>query len=225
MIPSASMSFATVTGSGPARRATHGCAAQGPARSLQVQCQAFFVGVQCREDRRFLPPLLFGDGNAGDQSGAVRAAGGFHVDDVGAEHGQEVGAAGPRPERRHIQYAEPAERQPIRGPGRHSARGQGGGPLTRGVFTQPRRRPRFPKLRGPHPVGVAWLVESVARIAHKRGTLLEVVQRCDVRAVGHRRVGNAECPCELPDLVDWVALHPPDEPRGAGRFSGRGIGA
>ena len=76
-----------------------------PAGVLQIQCQAAFVGVQRREDRRLLPPPLFGDGNAGDQPGAVRAAGRLHVDDLRAEHGEEVGAARARPEGRHVQHA------------------------------------------------------------------------------------------------------------------------
>ena len=78
----------------------------------------------------------------------------------------------------------------------------------RGVLTQPRRRLRLAELRGPHPVGVARLLEAVAWIAHKRAPLLEVVQRCDVGAVGNRRVGNSERRCEFADLVDRVALDP-----------------
>ena len=51
-------------------------------------------------------------------------------------------------------------------------------------------------------------MKRVARIAHKRAPLLEVVERGDIRPVGHRRVWNPECRCKFADLVDRFTLDP-----------------
>ena len=84
---------------------------------LEVERQALLVGVQTREDRRLLPPLVLGGGDAGDEPGTVRPGGGLEVDHLGAEHREHMRAGRAGPEGGHVQHAQAAERQPVRGSG------------------------------------------------------------------------------------------------------------
>ena len=194
--------------------------------ALQVQRQAALVGVQPREDRRTLPPLVLGDRDTGDQPGAVRVAGRLDVDDVGTQHRQQVGAARPGPEGGHVDHPHPVERQ-SRVP-RNSIPGCcGAGIATRnaipravglGVLAEARRRFRRPKRRRRHAVRVRRLGEAVARVGDERAARHEVVQRVDVGAVGDRRVGDAERRGQVPDLVDGLVGHPRIELVGLSRW-------
>ena len=52
----------------------------------EVERHALLVGVQAGEDRRPLPPVVFGERHAGEQAGAVGACRRLDVDHLGAEH-------------------------------------------------------------------------------------------------------------------------------------------
>ncbi|CAG6877351.1 hypothetical protein PICSAR10_01449 [Mycobacterium avium subsp. paratuberculosis] len=179
--------------------------------ALQVQGQALLVGVQGLEDGGLLPPPVLADGHPGDQPGAVGTAGGLHVDDLGAEHGHKVGAAGARPECGEVQHPKSVERQ-------RCSTSVGCGPwrqfraaVALGVLTEARRRMRRAQLRRVHPVGVSRLQEAVARIAHEGPALTELIERRDIRPVGHRGVRDAEGRCQFPDFFDGSAGHPRED--------------
>jgi hypothetical protein len=176
-----------------------------PGGALQVERQTLLIRVEAREDRRLLPPLLFADGDACDQPGAVRPAGRLHMDDVGAQHRQNVRARRSRPERRHVQNAQPLERQRRRTGVRSLPLALS---ILLGVLAEPRRRLRRTKTCGLHAVRVAGLTEPVAGVCHERPARLEMVQRIDVRAVGHRRIGDPERRGQVPDLIDGVVGDP-----------------
>ena len=81
-------------------------------------------------------------------------------------------------------------------------------PVLRGVFAEPRSRLRRAKLRGMHPVRVAGLGETVTGIGDERAALRKWSSSAMFAPLADRRVGNPECPREIADFVDGLAVEP-----------------
>ncbi len=174
----------------------------------QVDGQALLVGVERGKDRAPLPVALLRLRDPTDQAGPIGPGRRFEVDHFGAEERQHVPGEWARPVRGHVEDPQPLEGERRRTAGRAPSRSLtwqgavdrqlseagGGCGRTEACRPQPERRRRIGR--------------PVPRVDRERFPVEEVLERCDVRAVGDGSVGDAEGRGQVQDLVDGVRGDP-----------------
>ena len=156
-----------------------------------------------------LPPVVLRQGHAADQPGAVGTGRRLEVDDLGAQHRQQVAVQAGRPRRRSCRgpagprTAAPLARRSGRGrvglrPRDRARRAESCSP-SRGAGSGGRRRP------DPSRKGGRGFAGAVPWVRDERPPRPEVVDVRDVRTVGDRRVGDPERRRQLEDLLGRCA--------------------
>ena len=179
------------------RSRSAGAAAPGPARSARSSVTLFLLVFSPEKIGDFSHHSVFGEGQAGEEPGAVGAGRRLDVDHLGAEHRQDVRAERAGPERVRSRTRRPLNGRlaPIGVPARRRAADPGRrSAVRRSVCSPSRGAGAGARSSGAvEPVGAVGFVEAVARVARRSSRAPRSGRsQAIVRAVADGRVRDAE---------------------------------